>query len=74
MAYKWTYPLEIYMVVLKGFVHNKARPEGSMAARYSCQEVLGYVTNYMRNFSHRTTHLWDDEGESFMTFEELEGN
>ena len=73
MAYKWMYPLEIYMVVLKGFVHNKAQPKGSMAAWYSCQEALGFVTNHLRNFSHCTTHVWDDEGESFMTFEELEG-
>ena len=73
VACRWMYPLEMYMVVLKGFVHNRARPEGSMAAGYSCEEALGFVTSHMRDFSHHTTRIWGDEEESFMTLEELEG-
>ena len=73
VACRWMYPLERYMAVLKGFVHNRAQPEGSMAAGYSCAEALGFVTSHMRDFSHHTTRVWDDEEESFMTSEELEG-
>ena len=39
---RWMYPLERYMKSLKGFVRNKARPEGGMAEGYALEEALGW--------------------------------
>ncbi|CAN1160625.1 hypothetical protein LINPERPRIM_LOCUS37686, partial [Linum perenne] len=31
VQYRWMYPIERYLSTLKGFVRNKAHPEGSIA-------------------------------------------
>jgi hypothetical protein len=38
------YPMEFYTKTLKGYVRNKARPEGSMAKGYAIEEALGFCT------------------------------
>jgi hypothetical protein len=38
------YPIERYLKTLKGYVQNKARPEGRMAEGYALEEVLGFCT------------------------------
>ncbi len=40
----WMYPMEFYTKTLKGYVRNKARPEGSMAKGYAIEEALGFCT------------------------------
>ena len=37
------YPFEQFMKVLKGFVKNKAKPEGSMAYGYMREESIGFM-------------------------------
>ena len=36
---RWMYPIERYMKLLKKFVRNKAKPEGSMCEGYLMQEA-----------------------------------
>jgi hypothetical protein len=36
------------MKALKGYVHNMARPKGSMANGYSIEEALGFCTKYIQ--------------------------
>jgi hypothetical protein len=31
VSYRWMYPVERYLLTLKGYVRNKAHPEGSIA-------------------------------------------
>ena len=34
LCYRWMYPIERYLRMLKGYVRNKAHSEGSIADRY----------------------------------------
>ena len=34
VQYRWMYPIERYLCTLKGYVRNKAHPEGSIAEGY----------------------------------------
>ncbi|KAL6185460.1 hypothetical protein ACLB2K_041593 [Fragaria x ananassa] len=38
--YRWMYPFERYMKVLKGYVRNRAAPEGSIAENYLADECV----------------------------------
>ena len=41
------YPFERYMAVLKGYVWNRANPEGCMIEGYHIEEVVGSCTDYI---------------------------
>jgi len=43
---RWCYPIERYLVVLKHYVRNRAKPEGCMAMGYMYDEALGFCTKY----------------------------
>nr|XP_025878555.1 uncharacterized protein LOC112937837 [Oryza sativa Japonica Group] len=43
----WSY--ERYMAVLKGYVRNRAHPEGSMVEGYSTEEVVEYCIDYLKD-------------------------
>lgn len=57
---RWMYPMERYMKVLKGYVRNKAKPEGSMGRGYAIEVSLGLCTSYMQNFKSTSRRVWDD--------------
>ncbi|KAL6137925.1 hypothetical protein ACLB2K_063214 [Fragaria x ananassa] len=46
--FRWMYPFERYMKVLKGYVKNRARPEGSIAENYLADECLRFCGRYMK--------------------------
>ncbi|XP_028061151.1 uncharacterized protein LOC114264655 [Camellia sinensis] len=46
VQYRWMYGFERYMHILKGYVRNKARPEGSIAEGYINHEVLTFCSMY----------------------------
>ncbi|GJZ13743.1 hypothetical protein Tco_0548973 [Tanacetum coccineum] len=46
---RWMYPFEIYMKKLKGYVRNKAKPEGSIAEGYVAEEALTFSSHYFRD-------------------------
>ncbi|CAN1148041.1 hypothetical protein LINPERHAP2_LOCUS16231, partial [Linum perenne] len=47
VPYRWMYPIERYLGILKGFVRNKARPEGSIAESYLVTKCLTFCSMYL---------------------------
>ncbi|GKA29703.1 reverse transcriptase domain-containing protein [Tanacetum coccineum] len=43
---RWLYPFERYTKKLKGYVRNKAKPEGSIAEGYVAEEALTFSSHY----------------------------
>jgi hypothetical protein len=41
------FPFERFMGVLKKYVRNRARPEGSISKGYGTEEVIGFMMHYM---------------------------
>ena len=41
------FPFERYMGVLKKYVHNRARPEGSISKGYGTEEVIEFCVNFV---------------------------
>ena len=70
---RWMYPVERYLKTLKGYVRQRAQPEGSMARGYSMEEAIGFCTKYMQNWSVTARRVWDDTKKPSMNEELLEG-
>ncbi|XP_022846332.1 uncharacterized protein LOC111369080 [Olea europaea var. sylvestris] len=51
VQYRWMYPFERYMKVLKGYVMNRARPEGCIAERYIVEENAMFCSKYIKQVS-----------------------
>ena len=49
MHMRWMYPFERYLGMLKHFVKNRARPEGSIAEAYVVEEALTFVARYLED-------------------------
>jgi hypothetical protein len=45
----YMYPYECHMVVMKGYVHNRAHPEGSMIEGYTTEEVVECYADYIKD-------------------------
>jgi hypothetical protein len=45
----YMYPYECHMVVMKGYVRNRAHPEGSMIEGYTTEEVVECYTDYIKD-------------------------
>jgi hypothetical protein len=58
VPYRWMYFLERYMKDLKGWIKNKARPEGSMAEGYILQEAMTHVTEFTSRLDPKVFQLW----------------
>jgi hypothetical protein len=43
-------PFERFMGVLKKYVRNRARPEGSIVKGYGIEEVIGFCVDFVPNF------------------------
>jgi len=70
---RWMYPFEQYMKGLKGFVKNKAKPEGSMTNGYLREESIGFLNEYLSNYTAIRKRAWDDNEEPAMYDEIMEG-
>ena len=70
---RWMYPVERYMKTLKGYVRQRAHPEGSMARKYIMEEALGFCTEYMQNCTVTSHRVWDDKDEPSTNAEVLQG-
>jgi len=68
------YPFERFMKVLKGFVKNKTKPEGSIAYGYMREESIGFMNEYLSAYNATMKRLWDNEEEPSMNDEILEGS
>ncbi|KAI5328207.1 hypothetical protein L3X38_027604 [Prunus dulcis] len=49
--FRWMYPFERFMKVLKGYVQNRTRPEGCIAERYIAEEAVEFCTQHLSNVS-----------------------
>jgi hypothetical protein len=45
----YMYPYERHMVVMKGYIHNRAHTKGSMIEGYTTEEVVECYTNYIKD-------------------------
>jgi hypothetical protein len=45
----YMYPYERYMIVMKGYVHNRAHPEGSIIEGYTTKEVIECYVDYIKD-------------------------
>jgi len=70
---RWMYPFERYMKCLKGYVKNKAKTEGSMAYGYLREESIGFLNEYLSEYTPTTKRAWDEDEEPGMYDEVLEG-
>ena len=51
VSYRWMYPVERYLRTLKGYVRNKASPEGSIAEGYISEECLTFCSRFFEGVS-----------------------
>ncbi|XP_021829050.1 uncharacterized protein LOC110769375 [Prunus avium] len=56
VAYRWMYPIERMLGKLKGYVRNRARPEGSIVEGYIANESLTFCSMYLRNGEIFSSH------------------
>ena len=47
VCYIWMYPVERYLRTAKGYVRNKAYPEGSIAEGYILEECLTFCSKFL---------------------------
>ena len=73
VATRWCYPIERFMSVLKGYVRNRAKPEGSMAMGYSWDASLGFITEFLDLYPHTRRRMWDPNEEEMVAREVLQG-
>jgi hypothetical protein len=65
--------MEHYLKMLKGYVWQRAQPEGCMAQGYIMDEVLGFFTKYMQRCTMSQAQVWDDKEDLTMNDEIVEG-
>ncbi|XP_060969620.1 uncharacterized protein LOC115720063 [Cannabis sativa] len=46
---RWMYPMERYMKILKGYVRNRSRPEGSIVESYIVEEAVEFCSDFLSN-------------------------
>jgi len=51
ICFRWMYQVERYLRTLKGFVRNKAHPEGSIAEGYISEECLTFCSRFFEDIS-----------------------
>lgn len=51
VSYRWMYPVERYLRTLKGYVRNKAHPEGSIAEGYILEECMTFCSQFLDNIN-----------------------
>ena len=70
---RWMFFLERFMKTLKGFVRQRARPEGSMAEGWLIQESLVYITKFLSSLDPGMPRLWTPDSDSRIEGEEAQG-
>jgi hypothetical protein len=49
VCYRWMYLIERYLHTLKGYVRNKAHPEGSIAEGYISEECMVFCSRFLKD-------------------------
>ncbi|XP_042472249.1 uncharacterized protein LOC122054895 [Zingiber officinale] len=52
VQFRWMYPFERFMKTLKGYVKNRARPEGCIAECYLAEERMIFCSAYIKKASN----------------------
>ncbi|XP_076924735.1 uncharacterized protein LOC143587292 [Bidens hawaiensis] len=72
---RYMYPFERYMGVLKSYIINRNRPEGSIVTRYASDEVIEFCTDYVEGVksiglpqSHHSCKLQGEGGVGMKLF------
>lgn len=71
---RWMFFLERFMKTLKGFVRQRARPEGSMAEGWLVQESLVYISEFLGKSDESMPVLWENKEDERMVGEVPQGN
>jgi hypothetical protein len=66
-------PNRAFFSVLKGYVRNRSKPEGSMAMGYTWDASLGFITEYLDLYPHTRRRMWDPNEEEMVAGEVLQG-
>ena len=59
--FRWMYPFERYMKILKGYSKNPYRPEASIVERYVIEEAMTCCSSYLSGVTTQSRH---EEGSS----------
>ena len=51
------YPIERYLLTLKQYVRNRARPEGSIAKGYLMEECMNFCAQYLNDVETKSNQL-----------------
>ena len=61
VQYRWMYPIERYLRILKSYVRNKAKPEGSIAEAYIADECLTFCSRYLNEIDTKFNRIARNE-------------
>lgn len=62
VSYRWMYPIERYLRTLKGYVRNRAQPEGSIAEAYIMEECMTFCSQFFDNMDTKLNRPECHEG------------
>ncbi|XP_013632806.1 PREDICTED: uncharacterized protein LOC106338356 [Brassica oleracea var. oleracea] len=74
--FRWMYPFERYMKVLKNFVRNPARPEGCIAESYLAEECMKFCSEFLKkstNVQDKIERNMDYENSSILEGRPISG-
>ncbi|MCO5574345.1 hypothetical protein L7F22_028128 [Adiantum nelumboides] len=71
---RWMFFLERFMKTLKGFVRQRARPEGSMAEGWMVQESCVFISEYLTHSQNNIIELWNIKDDERVVSEVPQGN
>lgn len=57
VQYRWMYPIERFLLTLENYVHNKSKPEGSIAEGYLMEETTIFCSRYLDNVETKLTAI-----------------
>ena len=63
IQYGWMYPIERRLGTFKGYVRNRARPEGSIAEAYIATESLTFCSKYIETVDQLSKKVGEDNPE-----------
>jgi hypothetical protein len=62
VCYRWMYPIERYLRTLKGYVRNKAHPEGLIAEGYILEECMTFCCRFVEDTERKLDRPRRHEG------------
>ena len=71
---RWMFFLERFMKTLKGFVRQRARPEGSMAEGWLVQESCVFISEYLSRIQKNVPELWSTRDDDRLLGDVPQGN